>query len=251
METQTLLSTFKEHPVVPGLYYQPDFITRNHEEQLITLFRTQLTWPDRPGRISLHYGYTFDYKTFGIDPDIPYKPFPEWLVPLLPTTESRPPDQVCLQYYPPGAGIPPHVDSHRGWDQLYALSIGAPVLMRLRHGKAGEERVDVDLEGRSMMCFSGQSRLHWTHGIAKRKNDPLPDGTLRARGDRWSITYRWVREGPCGCGDVELCDTMQEILGIEKEKRSFLGAMLREAEKGKETGCGRTVGVERPADASG
>jgi hypothetical protein len=235
MDTQASLPGFKEHPIVHGLYYQSDFITRDHEEQLITLFRTQLTWPDRPGRISVHYGYTFDYKTFGIDPDIPYKPFPDWLVPLLPKTESRPPDQVCLQYYPPGAGIPPHVDSHRGWDQLYALSIGAPVLMRLRHGKTGEERVDVDLEGRSMMCFSGPARLYWTHGIAKKKNDHMPDGSLRPRGDRWSITYRWVRKEPCVCGNVELCDTLQELLGIEKEKRSVLGAMVREAEKGLES----------------
>ncbi|KAL4973640.1 hypothetical protein BDW66DRAFT_100092 [Aspergillus desertorum] len=249
MDTQPSASKLKEHPNVPGLYYQSNFITPAHEQELITLFRTHLTWPDRVGRISLHYGYTFDYKTFGIDPEIPYKPFPEWLVPLLPTSESRPPDQVCLQYYPPGAGIPPHVDSHRGWDQLYALSIGAPVLMRLRHGKGGEEKVDIDLEGRSMMCFSGQARLYWTHGIAKRKNDTMPDGTLRARGDRWSITYRWVREGPCECGDVELCDTAQERMGIEKEKRSVLAAAAAAAAENKAASPdGGTVPLQSAGD---
>ncbi|RDW76854.1 uncharacterized protein DSM5745_06846 [Aspergillus mulundensis] len=222
MTPQAPSSEFTEHPTIPGLYTQPSFITIPHETELITLFAT-LPWPNRPGRISLHYGYTFDYKTFGIDPAIPYIPFPTWLQPLIPTTESRPPDQVCLQYYPPGSGIPPHVDSHRGWDQLYALSLGAPVLMRLRNGKGGDEKVDIDLAPRSMMCFSGESRLHWTHGIGKRKNDTLPDG-IRARGDRWSITFRWVREGACECGDVELCDSAQERLGIEKEKRSVLAA---------------------------
>ncbi|KAL4803369.1 hypothetical protein BDV18DRAFT_144648 [Aspergillus unguis] len=217
-------SPFTEHPQIPGLLYQPDFITPEHESSLLALFPT-LPWPDRPGRISLHYGYTFDYKTFGIDPSIPYKPFPEWLEPLLPTAESTPPDQVCLQYYPPGSGIPPHVDSHRGWDQLYALSLGAPVFMRMRHGKHGEEKIDIDLEGRSMMCFSRDARLHWTHGIAKRKTDTLDNGEVRTRGDRWSITYRWARREDCECGNAELCDVAQARLGIEKEKRSVLAGV--------------------------
>ncbi|KAL4933227.1 uncharacterized protein BDV17DRAFT_105227 [Aspergillus undulatus] len=234
-------TSFTEHPKIHGLLIQPSFIVPAHEASLLHLFRTELTWPDRSGRVSLHYGYTFDYKTFGIDREIPYKPFPAWLEPLLPTTESRPPDQVCLQYYPPGAGIPPHVDSHRGWDQLYALSLGAPVQMRMRYGKSGDEKIDIDLEPRSMMCYSADARLHWTHGIAKRKTDKLPDGTVRPREDRWSITFRWAREGPCECGNVELCDTAQERLGIEKEKRSVL-ALAKAATEG------NTANLNTPVD---
>lgn len=212
-------SQFKELPIEPrGIIWQDDFVTPEHEQRLLSIFRNELTWPDRTGRISLHYGYTFDYKTFGIDPDIPYKEFPDWLQPLIPTTESRPPDQVCLQYYPPGSGIPPHVDAHAPYDQLYALSLGAPVFMQFRKG---EQRVDVDLTPRSMMAFTGDARLHWTHGIKKRKTDTLADGTVRPRADRWSITYRWLRNGECECGNVELCDTAQRRNGIEKEKRSL------------------------------
>lgn len=94
--------------------------------------------------------------------------------------------------------------------------------MRMRHGKYGDEKVDVDLAPRSMMRFTKGSRLHWTHGIAKRKTDTLDDGTVRVRGERWSITYRWAREGDCECGNAELCDTAQARLGIEPEKRSVL-----------------------------
>ncbi|KKK19634.1 hypothetical protein P175DRAFT_0500911 [Aspergillus ochraceoroseus IBT 24754] len=215
MTRQTKLNQL---PVEPnGLLWQDDFIDPEHEQRLLWIFRNELTWADRPGRLSLHYGYTFDYKTFGIDPDIDYKQFPEWLRPLIPTTENRPPDQVCLQYYPPGAGIPPHVDAHGPYDQLYALSLGAPVIMQFRNG---DRRVDVDLTPRSMISFTGDSRLHWTHGIKKRKSDILADGTARARAERWSITYRWLREGDCECGNVELCDVAQRRNGIEKEKRS-------------------------------
>ncbi|KAI1658808.1 hypothetical protein F4813DRAFT_44933 [Daldinia decipiens] len=207
-----------ELPIEPsGIFWQENFITPEHERELINMFRNRLEWPDRTGRTSLHFGYTFDYKTFDVDPDIPFKPFPDWLQPLIPTREGRPPEQVCLQYYPPGSGIPPHVDTHSAYDQLYALSLGSPVTMQFQKG---EQRVDVDLTPRSMMQMSGDSRLHWTHGIRKRKTDTLPDGTVRKREDRWSITYRWLREGgECDCGNEQLCNTAQKKLGIEKGYR--------------------------------
>ncbi|KAI0101303.1 hypothetical protein F4814DRAFT_432938 [Daldinia grandis] len=207
-----------ELPIEPsGIFWQDNFITPEHERELINRFRNSLEWPDRTGRTSLHFGYTFDYKTFGVDPNIPFKPFPDWLQPLIPTREGRPPEQVCLQYYPPGSGIPPHVDTHSAYDQLYALSLGSPVMMQFQKD---ERRVDVDLTPRSMMQMSGDSRLHWTHGIRKRKTDTLPDGTVRKREDRWSITYRWLREGgECDCGDEKLCSTAQNKLGIEKGYR--------------------------------
>ncbi|KAJ5825859.1 hypothetical protein N7474_002997 [Penicillium riverlandense] len=213
---------FEELPIEPrGILWQNDFIQPEHEQRLISIFLHELEWPERSGRLSLHYGYTFDYKTFGIDPEVPYKAFPDWLQSLIPTTEARPPDQVCLQYYPPGAGIPPHVDAHGPYDQLYALSLGAPTIM---HFRKGGKSVDVDLKPRSMMQFTGDARLHWTHGIRKRKTDTLADGTVRPRAGRWSITYRWLREGECECGNIELCDVAQRRNGIEKEKRSVLAA---------------------------
>lgn len=236
----------EELPIQPrGLFWQNDFITSEHESSLIQIFRNELEWPERSGRLSLHYGYTFDYKTFGVDPNIPFKVFPNWLVPLIPTREGRPPDQVCLQHYPPGAGIPPHVDTHSAYDQLYALSLGGPVMMQFARNSGtgadddGEKKevVEVDLTPRSMMQMSGDSRLHWTHGIKKRKTDTLPDGTVRRRDDRWSITYRWVREpAVCDCGDAKLCDTAQRELGIERELRW------------KKAGEGTTVGLLQKAE---
>ncbi|KAI1202972.1 hypothetical protein F5X97DRAFT_319127 [Nemania serpens] len=273
-----------------GLRFQADFITPSHEAELLHIFRHELKWPEAPNpaaRLSLHYGYTFDYKTFGVDPDIPFKPFPSWLRPLIPRVASRgrgrgrdgdengegdgnrDPDQVCLQHYPPGAGIPPHVDIHSAYDELYALSLGSAVVMQFRRTRGGDpddkteeargggekceeesnninnsnntaitatatssadaadahpnlarETVDVDLPPRSMMQMSGDARLHWEHGIRRRKRDALPGGAVRPRGDRWSITFRWLREGgECACGDVRLCDTAQRRAGVEKEFR--------------------------------
>lgn len=198
--------------------WQDDFVTEEDEQRLIWIFCNQLQWPTtRSGRISLHYGYTFDYKTFGVDSDIPFREFPDWLQPLVPRIGDREPEQVCLQYYPPGSGIPPHVDTHSTYDQLYALSLGAPVLMQFR---SGDRRVDIDLTPRSMMRMSGDSRLHWTHAIRNRTTDILSDGTTRPRRDRWSITYRWLRRGGvCKYGNVKLCDTAQRRRGIERVYR--------------------------------
>lgn len=209
-----------------GILVHRDFISPEHEDAILRIFRHQLNWPERKGRRSLHYGYTFSYKTFAVDEDVPYEPFPDWLTPLLPTGEGRPPDQVCVQHYPPGAGIPPHADTHSAFDQLYALSLGSPVLMQFCHGGTGR-RTDVDLAPRTMMQMSGAARLHWTHGIRARKTDRVAaaddDGdeeTVRPRRDRWSITYRWLRDGAvCECGDERLCDTAQRRTGVEREYR--------------------------------
>lgn len=225
---------------------QTDFITPEYETRVINIFENELEWPKSSGRRSLHWGYTFSYKTFGIDLDIPFKPFPDWLIPLLPTTEGRPPDQVCLQHYAPGTGIPPHVDTHSAFDQLYALSLGAPVMMQF-HDKATGEKADVDLVPRSMLQMSGDSRLHWTHAIRARKTDPLPDGTIRLRKDRWSFTYRWLRDGAmCDCGNEKLCDTAQRKVGTEREYR--WKQYEEDAEKNKvdksEKEAGRVGGVE-------
>ncbi|KAG5959188.1 hypothetical protein E4U57_000846 [Claviceps arundinis] len=209
-----------------GLFMQTDFLTPEAESQLLDIF-ARLEWPSLPGRRSLHYGYTFSYKTFGIDTEIAFKPFPDWLVPLFPPDETHAPDQVCLQHYPPGAGIPPHVDTHSAYDQLYSLSLGSPVLMQFRDGGSDVPgtRVELDLPARSMLRMSGQSRLHWTHGIRARKTDTLPDGQVRPRGERWSITFRWLREAEegreaaCECGNERLCDTAQARRGLRRELR--------------------------------
>jgi hypothetical protein len=217
----------EELPMSPtGILVDEDFITPEHEAELLRIFQEELEWPqDRVGRRSLHWGFTFCYKTFAVDKSIPYRPFPDWLVPLLPRTETREPDQVCLQHYPPGAGIPPHVDTHSAFDQLYTLSLGTPVMMQFREGEAAagdrqRRTADFDLLPRSMMEMRGDARLHWTHGIRKRKTDMLPTGETRPRRDRWSISYRWLREGAiCECGDQSLCDTAMARRGVGREYR--------------------------------
>lgn len=233
-------------------------------------------------RISLHYGHHFCYKFFGIDRAIPYVPFPQWLKEVLPSfcpssaafdpaakedccqrpggrsMPARDPDQVCLQYYPPGAGIPPHADTHSAFESLMGLSLGSGVAMEFRRRRAARrtaagdaggaggagagagadadadwewERCEVFVPPRSLYNMSGDSQYHFQHGIKKRKNDRLPpaagattgDGeaqTVVPRGERFSITFRWVRDpAVCECGDEWLCDTAMRRNGVERVLR--------------------------------
>ncbi|KAK8075929.1 2OG-Fe(II) oxygenase superfamily protein [Apiospora phragmitis] len=229
-----------------GLFYQENFVTPAHEAELVRVFREELAWPARPPgtRLSLHYGYTFDYKTFGVDPAIPFRPFPDWLRPLIPQTVmdgSRPAQG-------PGPGLPAVLPArrrhpaprrhHSAYDELSARPPAAVATEdtgkddekskeeEQEEEEEDDKRAELDLVPRSLLEMRGDARLHWTHGIKKRKTDTLPDGTVRRRRDRWSITYRWLREradegtpAECECGNARLCDTAQRRVGIEKEYR--------------------------------
>ena len=242
----------------PGLSIAYDVLTPAHERALIHFFQTNLQWPTsrpdpsdpnftsnpstgpnpphlgshapkKPPRKSLHYGYRFCYRTFAIDRSVPFTPFPAWLRPLVPTWQGEEPAQVCLQHYPPGSGIPPHTDTHSAFDQLCGLSLGAPVQMDFRRGRplastesTTTDAVVVDLQPRSLIRMDGDARLHWTHGIRKRKTDVLDDGSVRPRGERWSITFRWLRKSngyeraECQCGNGQLCDSEGRRTGVAR-----------------------------------
>lgn len=227
-----------------------------------------------PSRLSLHYGHHFCYKFFGIDKTIPYVPFPPWLKEVLPSfcpssatfypasfenyhldmSSNRDPDQVCLQYYPPGAGIPPHTDTHSAFESLMGLSLGSGVAMEFRRRRAKKtwggvllppgdgasagsdqqewewDKSEVFVPPRSLYNMSGDSQYHFQHGIKKRKNDRIlpasdasSDGTAHRvvpRGERFSITFRWVRDpAVCECGDLWLCDTAMMRNGVERVLR--------------------------------
>ncbi len=151
----------------------------------------------------------------GIDESIPFIPFPDWLCRVMPDSDVAP-DQITVQHYPPGAGIPPHCDTHSPFSHvIYALSLGSPILMEFQKGT---EKVSVDLPPKSMLVMSGESRLHWTHTVKKRKNDWF-DEIARSRENRWSITYRCLRHRPCECGNLELCDTAKSKIGMNKTFR--------------------------------
>ncbi|KAK4670633.1 uncharacterized protein QC763_214240 [Podospora pseudopauciseta] len=243
-----------EWPAI-GLTLVHEFISPAEEQEMISAFHaiSLLSPADSKRRISQHFGHHFDYTTFGID-ESKHSPVPAYITNFLDRLPvdtdgkeaGRKPDQFTVQYYPPGAGIPPHVDTHSMFGEaLYSLSFGSGVPMIFRmsgenearklrlpkrslqessdgnvNGKVGGEILDkaegvvvhpaweLMLPARSLLVMRGASRYGYTHGIRPRKTDTM-DGVTVKREGRYSITMRSVRrdeEIGCDCLFPGVCD---------------------------------------------
>lgn len=232
-----------------------DFITPEEEVEMINRFHADAS-DIRPGkRQSLHYGPHFDYTTFAPSTSVNTPP-PEYLSRLLgrlPLQGERDiPDQFTIQYYPPRAGIPPHVDTHSAFEEaLYSLSFGAGVPMQFRRCGAREarrmrlpkrslgetetapppeptteeddgdaEEWELVLPARSLLVMRGASRWGFTHGIKGRRFDQ--EGTrVVPRQDRYSVTMRRIKpieEVGCDCPYPAVCDWR-----IRQEREADIG----------------------------
>jgi alkylated DNA repair protein alkB family protein 8 len=224
-----------------GLILIKDFINRDEEANIIGAFNSSVPPPAAGARrrVSQHFGYHFDYTTFGASTTV-YTPPPEHITDLLPRLPIRDnvPDQFTIQYYPPGAGIPPHVDTHSLFgEEIYSLSLGSTVPMQFRKCSAKDARrmrlpkrsaeaisessepcqahsslevveddmmdeddsFEIFLPPRSLLVMTGPSRYGYVHGIRGRKTDQVGVESVPRTG-RYSITMRSINRGlQIGC----------------------------------------------------
>ncbi|KAL2129743.1 hypothetical protein VTI74DRAFT_7333 [Chaetomium olivicolor] len=222
-----------------GLTLIHDFISEDEEKTMIEAFHARDPQKEGKRRISQHFGYHFDYTTFGAS-ETHFTPVPSYITNFLPRLpiQSYLPDQFTIQYYPPGSGIPPHVDTHSMFGEaLYSLSFGSAVPMQFRMSgpndarkmrlpkrsvqsgttnlepatmtatteqnlKADEEQIptwELVLPPRSLLLMTGPSRYGYTHAIRPRKTDVIDGKTVQRQG-RYSITMRTIRRGDeIGC----------------------------------------------------
>ncbi|XP_065188736.1 alkylated DNA repair protein alkB homolog 8-like [Sycon ciliatum] len=143
-----------------------------------------------------HYGYEFRYGSNDVDASRPLDNHPgsvSGLPRLLDdvlrrmtksdaSSTGKPivcafPDQLTVNDYQPGQGIPPHVDTSWAFeDSIISLSLLSSVVMEFRH--ADGRWVPVWLPRRSLLVMSGESRYNWSHGITPRKVDCIPASLL-------------------------------------------------------------------------
>eukprot|EP00079_Xenopus_tropicalis_P021245 XP_012812513.1 PREDICTED: alkylated DNA repair protein alkB homolog 8 isoform X2 [Xenopus tropicalis] len=242
----TLYLSFVEKVVVkevlspslpPGLIIVEDFVSPEQERTMLE----SIDWDSETSsqkslkhRRVKHYGYEFRYDNNNVDKD---KPLPGGLPDFC--TEAlrkcvqiglikHDPDQLTINQYEPGQGIPPHVDTHSAFeDEILSLSLGAEIVMDFKHPNGSV--VPVMLPQRSLLIMSGESRYLWTHGITPRKFDVIQvsegqtvgtisgnsgELTLNKRSTRTSFTFRKVRHSPCDCAFPSECDSQQ----TQKEK---------------------------------
>jgi alkylated DNA repair dioxygenase AlkB len=181
-----LQSDLFERPLVAGLIFRPDLITREAETDLIaridavdlTPFKFQ-GWLGKRVTASFGWRYDFDSANFG-----PTEPIPEWLLPTRAAAAAfaglAPDDlvQALLIRYDPGAGIGWHRD-RPVFEHVVGISLGVAATMRFRRRKhGGFDRANVPLPPRSVYHLTGEVRHDWEHSLAEL------DVT------RWSITFR-------------------------------------------------------------
>lgn len=125
------------------------------------------------------------------------------------------PDQLTINKYLPGHGIPPHIDTHSlCFDPIVSISMGAQTVMvssqtlsrwkecrfashlssttEQEFRREGREPQLVVVPARSLMVMCGEARYAWEHGIITRKVDRI-GGALEDRQQRISITFRCGR----------------------------------------------------------
>uniref|UniRef100_A0A8C4NFD8 tRNA (carboxymethyluridine(34)-5-O)-methyltransferase n=1 Tax=Eptatretus burgeri TaxID=7764 RepID=A0A8C4NFD8_EPTBU len=204
----------------PGLLLIPNFVSEEYEQELLNF----LAWDEAEEiqdkrvlkhRRVKHFGFEFCYEDNSVNKA---NPLPGGIPSLCDEMISNclvagyiqhRPDQLTVNRYEPGQGIPPHVDTHSAFeDGIVSLSLGSQVVMDFRHPCG--TRVPVFLPARSLLVMSGESRYLWSHGITPRKFDiisnRLQDGgpTLANRGMRISFSFRKVCWQPCHCCRFDL-----------------------------------------------
>ncbi|KAL6116236.1 alkbh8 [Pungitius sinensis] len=219
-----------------GLALVEDFVSQEEEALLLAAIDWSSTNDDFTAKKALkhrkvkHYGFEFRYDNNNVDKDKPLAAgIPQECLPILERCVKDKhidilPDQLTVNQYESGQGIPPHVDTHSAFeDTILSLSLGAMTVMEFRHPDG--RLVAVVLPGRSLLVMKGESRYLWTHGITPRKFDTVPacgpqspartapdlsaysNLTLSKRDTRTSLTFRKIRHEPCGCAFPSACDS--------------------------------------------
>jgi alkylated DNA repair protein alkB family protein 8 len=170
--------------------------SENCEDALIHLKKRQVK----------HYGYEFRYGTNDCDvtkpltdpdsqmPEVLQELFEKMLHDELITVV---PDQMTVNFYEPGQGIPPHTDNTNAFGEyIISLSLKSSVQMELREN--GTKRFSrLYLRPNSLLVLKGDSRYNWAHMIAERKHDLVIDGkhmpVVKRRERRISLTFRKLR----------------------------------------------------------
>ncbi|CAG9772857.1 unnamed protein product [Ceutorhynchus assimilis] len=198
----------------PGLILLEDFISIEEENMLLNL----CSFDAQPmkHRLVKHFGYEFRYDINNVDKD---KPMSETLPVETNFLWSKlqqkfKPDQLTINHYTPGQGIPHHIDTHSAFeDPIICLSLSSPIIMEFKNN---DKHLCFLLPQRSLLIMSEESRYDWTHGIVPRKFDIIPNNsgqgfTCLKRGTRVSFTFRKVLQGSCQCNYKSKCDSYNDI----------------------------------------
>ena len=182
-------------PELPeGFVYQPEFITREEEDSLLTFVRglplEQAKYKEYTARRrTVSYGGKFDYDRNVLNEAAP---IPQFLLPLRDTVAHWahiPAEDFVhglVSEYRPGTPLGWHRDVP-DFEAIVGVSLLNTARMKLRPYKPGERNlardvIALDLEPRSAYSIRGAARWTWQHSIVATEDL------------RYSITFRTSRK---------------------------------------------------------
>eukprot|EP01147_Barroeca_monosierra_P000767 gene767-4056_t len=118
----------------PGLMVCENFVSKAEEAKLLECINEYPSSCHLKLRQVKHFGYFFDYDTCRVS-RTPVPAIPTLcsdLIERMPYNNSQPPllDQLTVNVYDPGAGIPPHIDTPLAFgDAIYIISLGSGIAM--------------------------------------------------------------------------------------------------------------------------
>lgn len=193
MRQLSLLTPPLPVPVVPGLGYLEEWITKDEERELLAAIDRQ-QWKMELERRRQIYGLS--YGSARAEPRV-LGPLPSWIVPLAERVVREglldaPVANVVVNELLPGQGIGAHRDFPGFGPTVVAVSLGAAYVLELIEPESGRKEL-LDMAPRSLWILGGEARTQWMHAIAHRKTDVI-DGVKRPRARRVSVTMRTARQ---------------------------------------------------------
>lgn len=195
MNQPDLFSTASELPA--GFVYQPEFVSREEEQQLVEAIR-QLPFEEIrmhgvvAKRRTAQFGHRYGFESFKLSAA---PPPPDFLLPLRARAgefggcDADQLEEVLVTEYREGAQIGWHRDAPQ-FDIVIGISLLGDCTMRFRrwpveaassHGSKREKPLAQVLAARSAYILRGSVRTEWQHHIPPTK------------GLRYSVTFRTLR----------------------------------------------------------
>jgi alkylated DNA repair dioxygenase AlkB len=176
--------------MIPGLRYLSGYLdVAAHDAVLVAVDAGP--WRDFGERRAQIYGYSYHYTKGGL---YRVEDLPAWAEDLSARLVRDgmmpdPADQLIVNDYAAGQGIPAHVDAPLFTDTIISISLGSSCVMEFTNETGGAE--ELFLEPMSALVIAGEARHEWKHAIANRPVDRW-QGREWPRGRRVSLTFRKV-----------------------------------------------------------
>ena len=174
---------------IPGLVYQPEFLSRAEEQELISIIQSLPLHAAKykqylARRRVVSFGGSYDFDTNELKPA---RALDERLLPLrdrVAAWQGVPPETLVhalVAEYAPGTPLGWHRDVPN-FERIYGVSLGSEATLRFRpypyQPELPRQVVELAVQPRSVYVMEGEARWGWQHCVEA------------TRELRWSVTLR-------------------------------------------------------------